>query len=115
MLPDFVDRADIGMVESRGGLRLPLESGQRLGVFGYFIGQKLQRDESVEGYVLSFVDNTHAAPAEFLNDAVVRNGLVDHWRESYVGDAGKSMKAVELALSQKDGWRKIPITLIDGF
>jgi hypothetical protein len=33
--------------------------------------------------------------------------------KSYVGETGKSMKAVKLALSQKDGWRKIAITLID--
>src|SRR5207245_9038577 len=32
-------------------------------------------------YVLSLVDNTHAAAAEFLNDAVVGDSLVDHqWR-----------------------------------
>ena len=30
--------------------------------------------------VLGLVDNTHAATAEFLNDAVVRNGLADHPR-----------------------------------
>jgi hypothetical protein len=33
--------------------------------------------------------------------------------ESYVCETGKSMKAVELAVAQKDGWRKIAITLID--
>jgi hypothetical protein len=31
----------------------------------------------------------------------VRDGLADHWRESYVCETGKSMKAVELAVSQK--------------
>ena len=30
LLPDFVDRADIGMVQSRGRLSLPLETGQCL-------------------------------------------------------------------------------------
>jgi hypothetical protein len=34
-------------------------------------------------------------------------------RKCYGGSVGKSMKAVELAVSQKDGWRKIAITLID--
>ena len=59
----------------------------------------------MEGYVLSLVDDTHPAAAQLLNDAVVRDGLADHWRESYVGEAGKSMKAVELAEHQKDRWR----------
>jgi hypothetical protein len=31
----------------------------------------------------------------------VRDGLADHWRESYVCKTGKSMKAVELAVVQK--------------
>jgi hypothetical protein len=31
----------------------------------------------------------------------VRDGLAEHWRESYVGEAGKSMKAVGLAVAQE--------------
>jgi hypothetical protein len=42
----------------------------------------------------------------------VRDGLADHWRESYVGEIGKSMKAVELAAAQEGCWRKIAIALI---
>jgi len=45
-------------------------------------------------YVLSLVDHTHATAAQPLDDAVVRDGLSDHWRESYVDETGKSMKAV---------------------
>jgi hypothetical protein len=33
--------------------------------------------------------------------------------KSYVGETGKSIKAVELAASQKDAWRKIAITPTD--
>jgi hypothetical protein len=33
--------------------------------------------------------------------------------ESYVGETGKSMKAMEFAVAQEDGWRNIPITLIE--
>jgi hypothetical protein len=33
--------------------------------------------------------------------------------KSYVGETGKSIKAVELAASQKDDWRKIAIALTD--
>ena len=51
-------------------------------------------------YVLSLIDNTHPATAELLDDAVVRDGVADHWRESYVGETFKSMKAVELAVSR---------------
>ena len=50
--------------------------------------------------------------AQVLDDAVVGNGLADHWRESYVRETRKSMKAVELAVPQEDSWR-IAIALID--
>jgi hypothetical protein len=43
----------------------------------------------------------------------VRNGLANHWRESYVRERIKSMKAGELAGAWKDWWRYIAITLID--
>jgi hypothetical protein len=71
LLPDLVDGADVGMVQCGSSLGFPLEASQRLGVFGYFLGQKLQRDRSVKGYVLSLVDNTHPAAPELLDDAVV--------------------------------------------
>jgi hypothetical protein len=41
----------------------------------------------------SLVDHTHTTATQFLDDAVMRDGLADHWRESYVGETGKSMKA----------------------
>jgi len=31
----------------------------------------------------------------------VRDGLADHWRESYVGEAGKSIKAMGLLVAQQ--------------
>src|ERR1700730_10982233 len=80
LLPDLIDRADIGMVESRSSLSFSLEAGQGLGVTGEVIGQKLQGDKSVQGHVLGLVDHTHPAAAELLNDTVVRDGLADHKR-----------------------------------
>src|SRR5712692_9801290 len=76
-----MDRADIGVVESRGRLRLPLEAGQGLGVFGDVVGQKLQGYKPMEVYVLCLVDDTHPAATQPLHNAVVRNGLADHWAE----------------------------------
>ena len=45
-----------------------------------FLRQKLQGDKSVQGYVLSLVDDTHPATAKPLNDAIVRNGLTNQGR-----------------------------------
>ncbi len=71
MLPNLIDGADIGMVQGGSCLRFPLKPGQRLGVFGYRIRQKLQGDKAAQGYVLSLIDHTHAAAAKLLDYAVV--------------------------------------------
>lgn len=52
VLSDFVNRANIRVIKGRRGLGFPLEPSQCLGIFGYFIGQKLQRDEPMEVHVL---------------------------------------------------------------
>ena len=96
MLPDLVDGADIGMVESGGRPRFPLETVQGLRVLREVIGQKFQGDKAAKLYVLRLVDHAHPAAAQFLDDAVVRNGLADHAQGCYGGSIPKSMKAVEL-------------------
>jgi hypothetical protein len=44
---------------------------------------------------------TPDAAAEFLDNAVERDGLANHWRESYVCETSKSMKALGLAVSRR--------------
>ena len=44
----------------------------------HIIGKKFQGDGAVEAGVEGFVDHTHSASTEFLNDAEVRDGLVNH-------------------------------------
>src|SRR6202049_4716408 len=101
MLRNLINRTDIGMVQGRCCAGLPAEAFQNLRVLGNVVRQKFQGDETTEHRILGLVDDTHAPAAQLLDDAVVRDGLADHWRESYVCETGKSMKAVELALSQK--------------
>jgi len=78
LVVDFVDGADVGVIEGRRRLRLPLKAGQGLGVFCDVIGEKLQGDKAVEGHVLGLVDHAHAAAAKFFYDVVVRDGPPDH-------------------------------------
>src|SRR5450759_89693 len=54
----------------------------------------------MEPGVFRLVHHTHSTPTELLDDAVVRDGSPDHWRKYYVGERGKSMKAMELRISQ---------------
>jgi hypothetical protein len=86
-----------------------------LRVFGYIVGQELKGEEATEFYVLSFVDHSHPAAAQLLDDAVVRNGLANHCRESYVCETGKSMKAEELAYLKRGCCCNVALSRIEGF
>ncbi len=81
VLADFVDGADVGMVQRGGRARFAAETLQGLRVLGYIVGQEFQSDEAAEARVLGLVDDAHPAAAELLDDAVVRDGLADHVRE----------------------------------
>ena len=72
---DFVDGADVGMVQGGGGAGFPAEAFQSLRICGHIIGQELEGDEAAERGVLGLVNHTHPPAAQFLDDAVVRDGL----------------------------------------
>ena len=78
LLVDFVNRANVGMVQRGSGLRLALKTGQSLRVFGHIVGEKFQGDEAVQLDVLGLVDHAHAATAKLLDDPVVGNSLAEH-------------------------------------
>ena len=67
------------MVQSRRGLSLASEAGQGLRVLGNFVRQELQSHKAAEFSVLGLVHHTHPTTAELLDDAVVRDGLADHY------------------------------------
>src|ERR1700681_2160569 len=80
------------------------QPGRSRGMNRIALRWRLSPAETTEHRILGLEDDTHAPAAQLLDDAVVRDGLADHWRESYVCETGKSMKAVELvelAVSQK--------------
>ena len=78
LLINFVDRADVGMVQRRGRLRFALKTPQGLRVFGNFVGKELQGDKATELDVFRLVDHTHPTAAELLNDSIVGNDLAEH-------------------------------------
>ena len=78
LLANVVNGADVGMVQRRSRLRLALKAAERLGIPGHFIGQKLERDKAVQARVFGFVNHTHPAAAQLVDNAVMRNGLADH-------------------------------------
>ncbi len=66
LLANLMNRADVGMVQRRGGPGFPLESFQRLPVFSQFFGEKLERNEAAQSGVFGLVDHTHPAATQLL-------------------------------------------------
>ena len=77
LIADFVDGTDVGMIEGKGSTNLSPESFQRLRVFGEVHGKESQSNDTAKLGVLCLIDHGHAVTAEFLNNAVVRDGLAD--------------------------------------
>src|SRR5215469_3684678 len=81
LLVNFVNRADVRMVQCGSRLCLALEAGKSLCVLGYVVRQKLEGNEAMQLQVLSLVDHTHPAATQLLDDAVMGDRLPDHWAE----------------------------------
>src|SRR5437899_2153739 len=78
VLADFVDRANVRMVQGRGSPRFATEALQSRRVFGDVVGQKFQRSEAAESDVFGLVNHPHSTATEFLQDVVMRNCFVEH-------------------------------------
>src|SRR5467141_1325930 len=81
VLPDFMNGADIWMVQGRRSAGLSTETLQRLRVLRNFLREKFESDEASKLGIFGLVDHTHTTTTELLHDAVVRDGLPDHWAE----------------------------------
>src|SRR5262249_12188251 len=75
---DFVDGADVGMVQSRGSTRFAAKALKSGGVLGEFFGKKLQGDIAAELGVLGLVNHSHATATKLFENAVMGDGLADH-------------------------------------
>ena len=59
-------------------------------------------DSPAKMRVLGQIDFAHASVPEFLENAVVRDGLPNHVAESYVCETRKSMKASQRGVAEVD-------------
>src|ERR1035438_5823365 len=80
LFTDVINRADIWVIECGGGLRFAAKTGENRRVAGNFFGQEFESDKKLQPRVFRFVDHPHTADTQLLDDAVVRDGLADHWR-----------------------------------
>jgi hypothetical protein len=70
-LVNFVDDANVGVIEARGGPSFPLKSLQGHGVADQFRREKLQGDTSTQAEILGAVDYPHTAATQLFFDSVV--------------------------------------------
>src|SRR5690349_15516905 len=99
------------MVQSGSSLGFALEAAESLSVSCNIVGQELEGNKPTEFHILGLVHDTHAATANLLDDAVVRDVLADHWRECYVSGTGKSTRALELGAPPKGSSAEIRVLL----
>ena len=81
VLFDRVNGADAGMIQRRCRARFAQKALQRLRVAMRIFGQEFQGHAPPEFCVLGFIHHAHAAAAQFAEDAVMRNGFVEHGSE----------------------------------
>jgi hypothetical protein len=77
-----MDSADIGVVEGRRSAGFATEPLQRRWLESQVFRKKLNGNQAAEFGVLSLVDNTHSTTTKLLDDAVVRDGLANHSKET---------------------------------
>ena len=94
MLADVVDRADVRMVQGRGGTSLAAEALESLTVAGQAGRQKLEGDAPAQTRVLRAIDDTHAASAELVDDTVVGDGFTDHVGKLDLPDGRSTLSVV---------------------
>jgi len=92
---DFVDGADVRVVQRRRSLGLPLKTAEGLCVVGEFFGKELQGHMATELEVFRLIHHAHAPTADFAEYAVVGNrlphglGRRGHWLAMLGGTEGK--------------------------
>src|SRR5205814_10270535 len=72
---DFVDGADVRVIQGRSGTGLTAESFERLWIVCEFFGKELQGDVATELEVFGLIHNAHATAADLAEYAVMGNSL----------------------------------------
>jgi hypothetical protein len=84
-----MDRADIVVVQGRGGFRFVDEAPVLFVVRAKMGCEEFQNDKAVEAQVPGLVDNAHASTSEVLEDHVVGDRLADEGNHRGFSSTGK--------------------------
>jgi len=72
---DFIDRTDVWVIQSGGGLGFALKAGESLRIASDFGREEFESHEAMELGVFRFVDHAHPATAQFFEDVIAGNVL----------------------------------------
>jgi hypothetical protein len=75
VIADFVNGANVGMVESRRRPGFASKTLQRLIILGDVVGQKFQGDHAAKLSILSLVHDTHPTHSKFSQNSIMRDGF----------------------------------------
>src|SRR5438874_13064348 len=78
VLSNFMDGADVGMIQSGGCPRFTLKPLQGLAIGRKLVGQELQGDVAAQTQILGLVDDPHASAAESFQNTIMGNRLTYH-------------------------------------
>src|SRR5262249_24369913 len=71
VVADFINCADVGVVEGGSGLCFALKTFEGFRIPGQLVRHKLQRDKTAQTGVFGFVNNTHATTPQAFDNAIV--------------------------------------------
>jgi hypothetical protein len=94
VLANFVDGADVGMVQGRSRASLAPEALKSLRILRRVVGQEFESHKSAEKSVFRFVNHAHPTATEQFNDAVMGDSLADH-DSGYQPAVGENPRGVE--------------------
>jgi hypothetical protein len=77
VLADFVDCANIGVIQRGRRPRLAAKAFQRRRILRHVHRKKFQRDEASQLGIFGFIDHAHPAAAQLFRNAVMRDDLPD--------------------------------------
>ena len=75
---DIVNGANVWVIEGGGGAGFAAETIEGLRIVRGFFREEFQGDHALETGVFGFVNDAHAAAADFFEDAVMGNRAAEH-------------------------------------
>ena len=79
VLANVVDGADVGVIQSRSGTASRRKRSRASGSLASSSGRNFSATKRPRRGVLGLINDAHSAAADFLDDAVMRDGLADHF------------------------------------